>query len=1116
MTKMRLFLVIFIFGTLQTLYSQDKLIHHSVSATLDPSSSFIDVEDNIRLNKEGDETIVFELNSSLNIYSTSKNIKIILLKSQAKSPDVGMDRDDIDKPSNVKLNKWQIRLNSGERNFSIKYHGKIESPIEQSMENYQRGFSESPGIISDTGVYLAGSTFWIPTISDAYFSFDMKVNLPDGWSSVSQGQRTIHEESKGKHIDKWSSPEPQEEIFLIAAKFHEYSAFMNNGVASMAFLRTKDDALAGKYLEVTEQYMSMYEEMIGKFPYSKFALIENFWETGYGMPSFTLLGEKIIRFPFILHSSYPHELLHNWWGNSVYIDFETGNWCEGLTAYLADHLIKEQREQAAEYRRSTLQKYADFVNDHNDFPLSKFSSRHDASSEAIGYGKSLMFFHMLRNSIGDENFLKGLRDFYSNHKYAKAGFADIRNSMQKFTDKDLVEFFNLWIEKPGAPELLLSNAEMNQNGQLSIEIQQIQKAAIYDLEIPVYITTSQGTQKETVNLNQGTKSFSFNLKGNPVKLEIDPYYDLFRTVDPDEVPPALSKILASRQNLIILPSDVSTSQKELYIEFAEKWIKSDNDSYKIVFDNEIAGIPETETGWIFGRTNKFYHLIENQLNTYNDFLPSELKNLISDKQSSIAKELIVTVFEPENHNKQLAFIELSNKTAVDGLIRKLPHYGKYSYLGFEGDEPVNVLKGQWEVIKSPLSRTIDNSLQVQSVPEKRKALGELKPVFSKTRMKDHVEHLASPEMNGRGLGTPELDKAAEYIADLFRQYGLKPLNSSYFQEFTHTFPEKGQMKLKNVVGIIEGIDPKLSEQLVVLSAHYDHLGMGWPDVRPGNEGKIHFGADDNASGVSIMLELAKTFGNTLKPARTIIFVAFTGEEAGLVGSRYFVKNFSSLINGSPFANVNLDTDGRLFDKKLLVLNANSAREWKFIFMGTDYTTGVRSEIVEKDMDASDQKAFIENGIPAVQIFAGPNEDYHKPTDTPDKIDYEGMVKIAAVVKEVIEYLSDRKEPMNFTGTQDNSVKSNDPNLKRSASTGAMPDFSYNGQGMKVGSVSAGSAGEKGGLLKDDVIVRINETDIIDLKQYSAELKKFSPGDEVILTIKRGVEIMKINVKLGAR
>jgi len=107
--------------------------------------------------------------------------------------------------------------------------------------------------------------------------------------------------------------------------------------------------------------------MSEKTDHKKFALIENFWEAGYGMPSFTLLGEKIIRFPFILHSSYPHELLHNWWGNSVYVDFETGNWCEGITVYMADHLIKEQRNQAIEYRRATLQKYTNYVTPENDF-----------------------------------------------------------------------------------------------------------------------------------------------------------------------------------------------------------------------------------------------------------------------------------------------------------------------------------------------------------------------------------------------------------------------------------------------------------------------------------------------------------------------------------------------------------------------------------------------------------------------------------------------------------------------------------------------------------------------------------------------------------------------------
>ena len=105
----------------------------------------------------------------------------------------------------------------------------------------------------------------------------------------------------------------------------------------------------------------MYRGLIGPYPYTKFAMVENFWETGYGMPSFTLLGPSVLRFPFILTSSYPHEILHNWWGNSVFVDYASGNWCEGLTAYLADHLIQEQRGTGATYRRNTLQKYRDYV-----------------------------------------------------------------------------------------------------------------------------------------------------------------------------------------------------------------------------------------------------------------------------------------------------------------------------------------------------------------------------------------------------------------------------------------------------------------------------------------------------------------------------------------------------------------------------------------------------------------------------------------------------------------------------------------------------------------------------------------------------------------------------------
>jgi len=466
----------------------------------------------------------------------------------------------------------------------------------------------------------------------------------------------------------------------------------------------------------------------------------------------------------------------------------------------------------------------------------------------------------------------------------------------------------------------------------------------------------------------------------------------------------------------------------------------------------------------------------------------------------------------------MIFIALDKKEAIPGFVRKLPHYGKYSYLAFDGDEPTNIAKGQWPVLDSPLEKTFGTKT-TKPITEERKALAYLQPVFSKDRMMAHINFLASEELKGRGLGTPELDKAAEYIKLKFEEYGLKPLDDSYFQLFKHKFKDKGKLKLKNVIGIIPGTDPELKESPVVLSAHYDHLGLGWPDVHTGDEGKIHYGADDNASGVAILLEIAKTLGKSLKPKRTVIFAAFTGEEAGLIGSKYFVNNFKSDFTNDAFADVNLDTDGRLFDNKLLVLNGNTAKEWKYIFMGTDYTTGVKSTVVEKELDSSDQFAFIEKGIPAIQLFTGAHQDYHRPTDTADKIDGDGLVKVATVTKEVIEYLADRTDPMPFTGKTGSAINSKNNVVSkktRKAATGSIPDFAYKGKGVRISTVIEGSAGDKAGLKKGDIILLLNGVETDDLKKYSDELKKYKPGDTVSLKINRNNSEKTIEIKLGAR
>ena len=1118
-------LVLLLFVQFSVLFAQSANIHHDLKVKVFPDESAISAVDDLTIkSKILDDVFVFQLNASLDLDLLTPGLKLALTKKSIPANDVGMDRDDSENSSTLLLNEYSISGFDKNKDLNVKlmYSGKIDSPIEQSEENYQRGFSESPGIINEMGVYLAGSTYWVPTVKDEMVSFALSSELPQLWRTVSQGKRTEDEIVNMKHTDLWNSETPQEEIFLIAAKFNEYKISVGS-VDVFAFLRTPDEPLANKYLETTAQYLEMYRKLVGPFPYTKFALVENFWETGYGMPSFTLLGEKIIRFPFILHSSYPHELLHNWWGNSVYVNFDSGNWCEGLTAYMADHLIKEQRGQGEEYRRSTVQKFTDYVNETNDFPLNKFISRKDGASEAIGYGKALMMFHMLRIKVGDDNFIKSIQSFNRSNKFSKSSFKNIQDAFEDVTGEDLNWFFEQWVNKTGAPEIILKDVEVSKRNKsyvLKFEIEQIQKNEIFKIDIPVVVVDSKGITEHVFNLDKKNDKYSLELKDKPLKLMIDPQFDLMRKLDPREIPPAFTKAYGADKTLMILPDPLDEHFAQ-YEEFVNGWIKGKEDKYEIVSELDHKEFPTDVTVWILGDNNQYLKKISSSLNDYGFVINDDSIRVHKKSLPKANNSFFSAVNNPQNIDEAVLFLSIGNAQSVPGLLRKLPHYGKYSYLAFEGDEPTNIEKGQWPVLNSPLMKNL--SVEAKDLEPKfnvREALAQLAPVFSSGKMMEHIEFLASDKMKGRELGSAEIDTAAEYIANQFEAYGLTPGSDdgTFFQTFEKAFHGKGNLTIKNVIGIIPGVNPELKES-VVISAHYDHLGLGWPDVRKGNEGKIHNGADDNASGVAVLLELAKSMGSSSKPGRTIIFVAFSGEEAGLVGSKYFVENYKKYPADKILANLNFDTVGRLFENKIMILNGNSAKEWKFIFMGTEYTTGISAEIITQELDASDQVSFIEKGIPAIQFFSGPNEDYHKPSDTIDKIDQDGLVKIATVGKEVVVYLAERKDLMNFTGTVSENKKEskdNSPKEGRSVSTGTMPDFAYSGEGVKVGAVSEGSPGEKAGLLKGDIIKKLDGKEIKTLRDYSNLLKEHSPGDIISLELERDGEIININLQLSER
>ncbi|HUL78940.1 MAG TPA: M20/M25/M40 family metallo-hydrolase, partial [Vicinamibacteria bacterium] len=878
--------------------------------------------------------------------------------------------------------------------------------------------------------------------------------------------------------------------------------------------------------QATAQYLEMYRGLVGPYPYAKFALVENFWETGYGMPSYTLLGPQVIRLPFILGSSYPHEILHNWWGNSVFVDDEAGNWCEGLTAYMADHLIQEQRGRGEEYRRDTLQKYRSYVRDGRDFPLTEFRARHSAATEAVGYGKMLMVFHMIRRRIGDEAFRRWTQAFYREYRGRRASFADVRTSLEAVSGQDLGRLFADHVGRPGAAHLKVSLSDLRESTgggfDVAFVLEQVQAGAPMELDVPVVVQTLGKPAPATIRLSGGIAASTVRTEAEPVSLQVDPSFDLFRLLDPRETPASIGQIFGEPRILAVLPAQAPAAEQEAWRTLVEGW-RSESHQPEVRTDAEVTALPADRAAWLLGRTNA---LAARLFGSGSDYT-LDGQTLVVDRESMplSGHSAVIVRRHPANLETAVGWIFADGTAALPGLGRKLPHYGKYSYLGFEGDEPVNVLKGQWTATDSPLRVDLRPNAEraapvaALALPA-RKALAELPPVFSQPALLDHVAWLSAPEREGRGVGTKGLDAAAEYVAAVFKSVGLQPGGDggTYFQAFSSPrSPSGAPVVLRNVIGVLPGAKAEWKGQSALLTAHYDHLGLGWPDVHKGDEGKLHPGADDNASGVAVMLELARALASGEKLPRTIVFIAFAGEEAGLLGSRHYVEHPAFPLDKT-IGVINLDTVGRLLGKKVSVLATGTASEWPHIFRGAGFVTGVEGRMIPESPESSDQKSFIDRGVPAVQIFTDPHADYHRPGDTVDKVDGPGLVKVAAFVKEGIAYLGEREQPL--TGTTAAPAPAapvaGAPAAGRRVSFGTMPDFAFAGPGVKVAAVTPGSPAEKAGVKEGDVLLKVDGKDVANLEGFAGILRGLAPGQTVNVRLSRGGQEQSLDVTVVER
>jgi len=667
-----------------TPYAAAEIPHHALRVTLEPDRGWIAVEDHLTL-PPGQADWTFSLHADMAPRVTSGNATLIALGCQDH------------------LERYRLVLHETSAPVTLSYAGKIHHELDPVQESLGRRREWTQGIISREGVFLDGASAWYPRFEDQLLTFELTIALPSGWLAVSQGAGpNAHPSEQGVSV-RWREAEPQDDIYLMAGAFRFYEQATPIASAQV-YLRKHDEALANRYLEATARYLDLYTRLIGPYPYAKFALVENFWATGYGMPSFTALGSEVIRLPFIPLTSYPHEVLHNWWGNGVYVDYATGNWSEGLTSYLADHLLREETGQGAAYRRETLQSYASYVRAERDFPLTAFRGRHTTASQAVGYGRTLMLFHMLRRDLGDRVFVEGLRRFYRDNRFRTAGFADLRRAFESVSGLDLGAFFGQWTTRTGAPALAIeavSRIPTETGYRVSGRIRQTQDTEPFALRIPLVVQLKGREPMETqVDMRGRSTDFSLDVPDEPLRVALDPRFDLFRVLAPGESPPTLSSLFGADRGLILLPAAASPALREAYHSLAQTWSR-DTPGWRTATDRELAALPKDQPVWLLGWENRF--LAELTKRTPSFTLDPERRALDLPEGQFQDPEQSLALVADRGGLPPVGWIATEAPEAVAGLARKLPHYGKYGYLVFSGKAPENHLKGQWPTTDSALT-----------------------------------------------------------------------------------------------------------------------------------------------------------------------------------------------------------------------------------------------------------------------------------------------------------------------------------------------------------------------------------------------------------------------------
>ena len=564
------------------------------------------------------------------------------------------------------------------RRIELQWTGAL-APLDTAL-THREVLGYQPPASGPQGAFLSSGSGWYPAVDGELESYQAVLDLPAGQRGLFPGRLTEERETGGRYTARFEFNVPTEGITLMAGPYRVTERMHRTPAGATVRLRTYFHAelasLAADYLTSVGEYLDLYERRIGPYPFSEFSVVSSPTPTGFGMPTLTYLGIQVLKLPFIRATSLGHEVLHNWWGNGVYADYARGNWAESLTTFMADYAYRERAgaEAAHDMRLGWLRDYAAMPRE-QDAPLARFASRTHGASQIVGYNKGAMMFLMLRDLIGEASFDEGVRRFWREQRFRVASWDDLRGAFEGAAGRPLAGFFGQWLERPGAPELRITEARAEQAGDgWRVSGTVSQGSGAYALSVPLAVRTVAGNTVRRVEVSRPAEKFVIELDSEPVEIVLDPDHRLFRRLQRGEAPPILREVMLSPDaNAVVLPADEPMRQAaaKLAARFFEQPPRMGR------AENALSG----RAALVIGQPAQVGAWLARH------GLPARPANLDAAQGSA----QVWTVRGPGEAT--LAIVSVKNVEALNALMGPLPHYGRVSHLVFEGSRMVK--SGVW-------------------------------------------------------------------------------------------------------------------------------------------------------------------------------------------------------------------------------------------------------------------------------------------------------------------------------------------------------------------------------------------------------------------------------------